>query len=313
LLALFTLLILLEPMFMKLERVTLSSLIDRQDSDSGRRNSAFVPGNSGSVEHLRLLFFTDVHARWLRVPRRAIRRAFAQAVADNVSAVIFGGDLINDRFDVKRGLKVLARLAALSQSYGLPFYGVSGNHDYKLTAEQFSVAGMTLLDGTTTFIKDNKDREWALIGLEDLRTAFCRKENIAYQSNLRRGIPRNYEYIDTLLKIEQQLELCREQNIPPERRIVLQHNPDLILSLPQGEVGYFLSGHFHGGQVWLPFGLEYTFLRQERLCKMGITRGVFRWGKIRGYISRGLGCVSLPIRLGSRPEIAVLELTSVDT
>ncbi|NLZ70515.1 MAG: hypothetical protein GX907_04185, partial [Clostridiaceae bacterium] len=191
LLALFTLLILLEPMFMKLERVTLSSLIDRQDSDSGRRNSAFVPGNSGSVEHLRLLFFTDVHARWLRVPRRAIRRAFAQAVADNVSAVIFGGDLINDRFDVKRGLKVLARLAALSQSYGLPFYGVSGNHDYKLTAEQFSVAGMTLLDGTTTFIKDNKDREWALIGLEDLRTAFCRKENIAYQSNLRRGIPRN--------------------------------------------------------------------------------------------------------------------------
>ncbi|MGI6508685.1 MAG: hypothetical protein ACOX4A_10035 [Saccharofermentanales bacterium] len=110
--ALLSLLILLEPMFMKLERITLSSLIDLQNSDSDRRNSAFVPGNSDAVEPLRLLFFTDVHARWLRVPRRAIRRAFAQAAAaDNVSVVLFGGDLINDRYDVKRGLKVLGRLA----------------------------------------------------------------------------------------------------------------------------------------------------------------------------------------------------------
>ena len=105
------------------------------------------------LEPLRLLFFTDVHARWLRVPRRAIRRAFAQAAADNVSVVLFGGDLINDRYDIKTRTQSSRSSGRPFQSYGLPFYGVSGNHDHRLTAEQFSAAGMILLDGTTAFIK----------------------------------------------------------------------------------------------------------------------------------------------------------------
>ena len=83
------------------------------------------------------------------------------------------------------------------------------------------------------------------------------------------------------------------------------HNPDLALELKGPSPDLFICGHFHGGQIWLPFGIEYTSLRKERLCKMGIRRGLYEFGGRRVYISRGVGCVMFPLRLGSRPEITL--------
>jgi predicted MPP superfamily phosphohydrolase len=90
--------------------------------------------------------------------------------------------------------------------------------------------------------------------------------------------------------------------------IAFSHNPDLTLSLPKGQVDYFLCGHFHGGQIWMPFNLEFRLMRSEKLCRMGYRRGFHKINGINIYINRGLGNVVFPFRFFSVPEIAVLQL-----
>ena len=88
--------------------------------------------------------------------------------------------------------------------------------------------------------------------------------------------------------------------------IAFSHNPDIVFKIPEGYVDYLLCGHFHGGQIWMPFNLEFRILRNEVLCKMGITRGAHKVKGINLYISRGLGNVCFPLRFLSTPEIAIL-------
>lgn len=90
-------------------------------------------------------------------------------------------------------------------------------------------------------------------------------------------------------------------------RVVLCHDPAVAKDLPRTPtVSLVVSGHTHGGQVWLPFvGAPWTPSRAipEYL------RGMYPLGpSSRLYISRGVGTNALPIRFLSRPEVTLLLL-----
>jgi uncharacterized protein len=83
----------------------------------------------------------------------------------------------------------------------------------------------------------------------------------------------------------------------------LAHEPDLFVDIPD-RVSLTLSGHTHGGQIkffgYAPYVPSWYGQR-------------FREGHIieegrHLIVSRGLGCSGLPMRLGSPPEIVLLEL-----
>lgn len=66
-----------------------------------------------------------------------------------------------------------------------------------------------------------------------------------------------------------------------------------------------LAGHTHGGQLSL------EFLRRGLCLSRFETTYTSGWyGKPGGqlYVNRGIGTTMIPIRLGARPEITVLEL-----
>ena len=88
-------------------------------------------------------------------------------------------------------------------------------------------------------------------------------------------------------------------------RILLCHNPIGIRQAAAHGIDFVLSGHTHGGQVRLPVvGSVYG------RSKLG-TRFVEGWNRLDGtqiYVSRGIGKVLLPVRLGCPPEIACLRL-----
>ena len=87
--------------------------------------------------------------------------------------------------------------------------------------------------------------------------------------------------------------------------VLLSHQPSVLdLADTQG-VSLIISGHTHGGQVSLPLiGPPARFFSKE----LRYERGLFERSGTQLYVSRGTGVIGLPVRLGSRPEIALLRL-----
>jgi predicted MPP superfamily phosphohydrolase len=87
--------------------------------------------------------------------------------------------------------------------------------------------------------------------------------------------------------------------------VLLAHDPELFPEAVAAGADLVLSGHTHGGQFAFP-----GFSRRWNLARVvtRFTTGLYRAGKATLYVSRGLGTTGPPIRLGARPEIAVLTL-----
>lgn len=96
---------------------------------------------------------------------------------------------------------------------------------------------------------------------------------------------------------------------PAMPRILLSHNPDLAHDFPDGyRVDLQLSGHMHGGQINL-FGHA---MGTPSKYGQEFVRGLVQGRKNLVYVTRGLTRWSLHMRLGSRPEVSLIELVPQD-
>jgi uncharacterized protein len=88
-------------------------------------------------------------------------------------------------------------------------------------------------------------------------------------------------------------------------RILLAHNPDLMLDPALQQVDLALCGHVHGGQIRLPLvgspHTQGTHLSRRR------SSGWFQYGRAATYISRGLG-EGIRLRFNCRPEATLLHI-----
>lgn len=87
--------------------------------------------------------------------------------------------------------------------------------------------------------------------------------------------------------------------------LLLAHNPDHFYAAAAREVPLVLSGHTHGGQIRLPGGPP--IIRQSRYC---LDEGAYAFRSSLLVVSRGLGSVGLPWRLGADPEAVLVEIVS---
>lgn len=89
---------------------------------------------------------------------------------------------------------------------------------------------------------------------------------------------------------------------PAERVVLLAHSPNIIGLVQAHHLTFdaLLVGHTHGGQVRL-FGRAFDEYRHFRAGRNPTPQGLF-------YVNRGLGTSRLPFRLGTPPEILVLNL-----
>jgi predicted MPP superfamily phosphohydrolase len=88
--------------------------------------------------------------------------------------------------------------------------------------------------------------------------------------------------------------------------VLLSHNPDFAEDRPDGRVGLVLSGHTHGGQLYLPgVGSGWGASRYgDKYC-----RGLVRGPASPVFVSRGLGEAGVPLRINSPPEVCLLTLS----
>jgi predicted MPP superfamily phosphohydrolase len=87
--------------------------------------------------------------------------------------------------------------------------------------------------------------------------------------------------------------------------VLMAHEPDIFPQVPD-RVSLTISGHTHGGQVRI-FG--FAPVVPSRFGSRYVYGHKIEKGR-NLIVSGGLGCSSLPVRLGSPPEIVMIELGS---
>jgi hypothetical protein len=112
--------------------------------------------------------------------------------------------------------------------------------------------------------------------------------------------------LDSVLEENQDLDLAL-QTVPRDELVVLLvHEPDFADQAAHYPVDLQLSGHSHGGQVWLP-GIGAPWL--PRLARK-YPRGLHRIGPLTLYTNMGLGTIRLPVRVNCPPEVTLFTLRS---
>ena len=273
---------LIEPFFLVNDRVILkkSDLTGGDISKKTVRKLPLAPGSSESSPDLRLFFFSDIHTEWCPVTAKRISNSIRKAHENGgLDAVIFGGDIITYPENAAKGYKYLNEVSACCKELGIPFYGISGNHDCMLK-DAPEKSGFISLDSSYVTLTSRKNGAKAyLTGVPD-----SGKLKRVWQEKLVCGI----EY----------------------PVILAAHDPDALLHLnTASRPQYMLSGHFHGGQMKLPFRFEFNVLRTtDKFPKLGVIQGHFNINGTEVFISRGVGCGILPFRIFSAPEATVVEI-----
>jgi len=236
----------------------------------------FIRDLPGRFEGFRITQITDVHhSRILGIGQ--VERVVEVAQQTKPDLIALTGDYTTS---YRRYIEPCAEaLSALNAPEGV--WAVLGNHDHytdpELTKRALEQAHIPVLNNANTTIRRGTD-VLQLSGIDDWSWAGA-------------DWPRALRGLD--------------QKRPT---VLLSHQP-IVLDLAESQkVSLILSGHTHGGQINLPLlGPPARFATKD----LKYAHGLFRRGETQLYVSSGTGVIGLPVRLGVRPEIAVLVLRSL--
>ena len=240
------------------------------------RSDVAIPGLAPGLDGLRLVLISDTHCGpWTRPAY--VGKAVRLANAQRPDAVLLLGDYCHrHRRYIEPGIEPLADLEA---PHGV--FAVLGNHDHwedaPRTRAALAAGGIVELTNASRRIEKGGGT-LAIGGVDDLWTG-PQEPGRAFA-----GVP---------------------DGVP---RILMSHNPDYAEELPEGlRVDLMVSGHTHGGQVWLPIvGAPIVPSRYRQKYRGGLVDGP----RCPVYVSRGLGTITPPVRFLCRPELSVLTLRS---
>src|SRR5215471_9567975 len=226
-----------------------------------------------AFEGFRIAQLSDIHISSF-MPAETIRRCVALTNQLKPDLVVLTGDYLG--WDPAAQAAVVEALAGLHAPYGV--FGSLGNHE-TITGTEASIAQM-----------------FAAKGIRILR-----QERAAVQL---RGETINVIGIDDS---DENLRGLEGLVMPDTINILLVHSvyPQDFERVVEVGVDLTLAGHTHGGQLSLE-----SIRRGLCLARLE-TPYVSGWYEKSGrqvYVNRGIGTTMIPIRLGARPEITILEL-----
>jgi uncharacterized protein len=215
----------------------------------------------------RAALISDLHLGHVR-NGSFLRRMIAKILLEAPDAIFIAGDLYDGTaIDAQRAAEPLSQLVA---PRGV--YFVAGNH------EQFGDDSKYLNAVAATGVRVLSDEKVEVDGLQII------------------GVPyRNAVHDDRLASVLQQVRVDRGR-----ASILLTHAPDHPETAEAAGVSLQLSGHTHLGQF-----IPWSWL--ARRVYRQFVYGLSRIGKMQVFTSSGAGTWGPPLRLGSNPEIVMLE------
>jgi predicted MPP superfamily phosphohydrolase len=239
-----------------------------------REQDIQIPNLPADLHGLRLAQLTDIHlSPYLSVTE--LERAVAMANEARPHLALVTGDLIttaNDPLDA-----CLDALAGLKAEAGV--FGCMGNHEIYADAEEY-----TQVQGAKRGMRFLRQEG----GVLRFGSAALNLAGVDYQKM--HGV-----YLRGAEKLV----------APDAFNILLSHNPDVFPVAVRQGYQFIVAGHTHGGQV------RVEILRQDLNVARFFTPyvdGLYRDGSASIFVSRGIGTIAIPTRLGAPPEVAVLKL-----
>jgi predicted MPP superfamily phosphohydrolase len=156
-----------------------------------------------------------------------------------------------------------------------PVYGVLGNHDTIRMVPALEAMGIRMLLNETEPLVRGAQRIH-LAGIDDA----------------------HYYRVDNIEKAALQIP-------DDEFSILLSHTPEVYRQAAHADFDLLLSGHTHGGQICLPGAIPIT-LDATLPRRMG--SGPWRYRRMVGYTSVGVGSCLVAVRLNCPPEITLHRL-----
>jgi predicted MPP superfamily phosphohydrolase len=228
------------------------------------------------LEGLRLVQISDIHLSPF-LSEAEFARVVDAANELKAHAVLVTGDLISMRGDPLDAC--LRQIARLRSDAGV--YGCMGNHE-----EYAEVRDYTASQGERLGIPFLRSQAKTLrFGGAALNLA-----GVDYQHMKWRG-----HYLDN----------AEQLIVPGALNILMSHNPDVFPTAASQGWDLTLAGHTHGGQV------NIEILNQDLNVARFYTPyvyGLYQTGRSSIYVTRGIGTIGMPARLGAPPEITLLRL-----
>src|SRR5262249_865013 len=86
---------------------------------------------------------------------------------------------------------------------------------------------------------------------------------------------------------------------PGAFNVLLSHNPDVFPTAAQRGYDLMMAGHTHGGQVTVE--ILHQSVNPARFFTPYVY-GLYRRGPAAAYVTRGIGTIGVPVRIGAPPE-----------
>jgi predicted MPP superfamily phosphohydrolase len=233
-----------------------------------------IPSLPPDLNGLRIAQLSDIHLSTF-VPERLLETAVGMANDVRPHITVVTGDLVTTKGDPLDDC--LVRLQALRADAGV--FGCMGNHEIYAEAESYVEAAAARTG--IRFLRS--DAQLLRFGEATLNLA-----GVDYQ---RRGKP-YLPHAETLANAD-------------ALNILLSHNPDVFSVAGQKGFDLTVSGHTHGGQV--TFEMIHPALNIARFTTPWV-HGLYEKNGRSIYVSRGIGTIGVPARLGAPPEIVCLRL-----
>lgn len=239
-----------------------------------REQKMVIPNLAPELDGLRLVQLTDIHLSPF-LSRRELQRAVDMANETRAHIALITGDLITTfRDPLDDCLDILAQVRA-----DAGVFGCMGNHEIYAGAES------------------HVERGGARRGMQFLRSAAA---PLRFGSAVLNLVGVDYQ------RVRRRYLVGTEKLVAPGAlNVLLSHNPDVFPVAARKGFDLTIAGHTHGGQVRVEF--LNADLNPGRFYTPYVD-GVYRRGPASIFVSRGIGTIALPARLGSPPEVSLLRL-----
>lgn len=239
----------------------------------------YTLGDKKAKEQLKIVQISDI-----QISENYTARDFNKIV-DKINSLepdlfLFTGDLYENYASYGKEKDLIQALKRIETKYGK--FAIWGNRDYGGGAGHhykriLNTADIQLLENSGVHILLESGQPVFLAGIDDSLLGNPRIKDI-------------------------EATMCDEDNY----RILMTHEPDIADDYAESGFDLILSGHSHGGQIWLPFIEPITTSMAQKY-----TKGFYNLTASRGtklYVNSGIGTSHYPIRFLVPPEIAVFHI-----